>query len=73
MNDGEMVMKSATSVRDCVCGMDIEPGAAAARTDYKDQKYYFCCSTCKEKFGLNPEQYLGKSAGPLKSGHGCCG
>jgi hypothetical protein len=25
-----------------------------------------------EKFDLNPEQYLGKSAGTPKSGHGCC-
>ena len=33
---------------------------------------YFCGSKCKEKFDLNPEQYLGKSAGTAKSGHGCC-
>ena len=62
----------ATTVKDLVCGMDIQTAAAAGRTEYKGQTYYFCGPKCKEKFDLSPEQYLSKSAGP-KSGHGCCG
>jgi Cu+-exporting ATPase len=68
---GDMIMKSITALKDPVCGMDIEPTTAAGRTEYKGQTYYFCGSKCKEKFDLNPEQYLGKSAGAPKSG-GCC-
>jgi YHS domain-containing protein len=73
MNQGEITMKNATAVRDHVCGMDIETSTAAGRTEYKGQTYYFCGSSCKEKFDLNPEQYLGKSAATQKCGHGCCG
>jgi Cu+-exporting ATPase len=73
MNEGEMTMKSATAVKDPVCGMDIETATAAGRTEYKGQTYYFCSSKCKEKFALTPEQYLGKSSGTPKSGGGCCG
>jgi Cu+-exporting ATPase len=63
-------MTSTTAVKDLVCGMDVETATAARRTEYKGQTYYFCGSKCKEKFGLQPERYLGKSAGTAKSG--CC-
>ena len=64
-------MKNSTSVKDPVCGMDIEASTAAGLTEYKGQTYYFCGSKCKEKFDLNPEQYWDKSAAVPKSG-GCC-
>ncbi len=28
--------------------------------EYKDQKVYFCCSPCKEKFEAEPEKYIAK-------------
>jgi len=65
-------MKATTAVKDLVCGMDVDTATAAGRTEYKGETYYFCASTCKEKFDLNPEQYVDTSAGTLKSGHGCC-
>jgi YHS domain-containing protein len=65
-------MANATAVKDLVCGMEIETATAAGRTEYKGQTYYFCGSTCKEKFDHNPEQYSRKSAGAPKSGRGCC-
>jgi len=68
-----MVMKNATIVKDLVCGMDVDLATAAGRTEYKGQTYYFCGSRCKEKFELTPEEFLGKSAGTPKTGHGCCG
>ena len=55
-------MKSTTAVKDPVCGMDVDTATAAGRTEHNGQTYYFCGSKCKEKFDLNPEQYLGKSA-----------
>lgn len=65
-------MKSATAVKDPVCGMDIEKATAAGRTEHKRQTYYFCGMKCKEKFDRNPEQYVGKSAGTPKSSQDCC-
>ena len=64
-------MTNTVAVKDPVCGMDIETDTAAGRTEYKGQTYYFCGSTCKEKFVLNPAPSLGKSAGAQKGGHGC--
>jgi len=55
-------MKTITTVRDPVCGMDIDPASDAGHTDHKGQTYHFCGSTCKEKFDHNPEQYLDKAA-----------
>ncbi len=66
-------MTSATVVKDPVCGMDVETVTAAGHSEFKGETYYFCGSRCKESFDRNPEQYLGKSAGAPKSGHGCCG
>jgi Cu+-exporting ATPase len=66
-------MQSTTVVKDPVCGMDIELATAARQTEHDGQTYHFCGSMCKEKFDHNPAQYLGKSAGKPKSGHGCCG
>ena len=67
------MMKNPAVVKDPVCGMDVETAMAAGRTDYKGQTYHFCGATCKEKFDLNPQQYLGDPAGTPKAGHGCCG
>ena len=65
-------MSSKTVVKDIVCGMDIETGTAAGRTEHGGKTYYFCGLKCKEKFDLNPQQYIGKSAGTPKSGPSCC-
>jgi Cu+-exporting ATPase len=67
------MMTSAIVVKDRVCGMDVDTATAAAQTAYKGQTYFFCGSKCKEKFDLNPEQYLGRSQGQPPSGHDCCG
>ena len=65
-------MKNTTTVKDPVCGMEIEAAKAAGRSEYKGQAYSFCGSKCKEKFDLKPEQYVEKSAGTPKSGQGGC-
>ncbi len=66
-------MKATTSVKDPVCGMEIEPASAAGHTERKSQTYYFCSAKCMEKFEAKPEQYLGKSAPAQKSASCCCG
>ena len=50
----------ANTVRDSVCGMDVESATAASKSEYKGQTYYFCSPGCKKVFDENPEKYLGK-------------
>jgi Cu+-exporting ATPase len=37
-------------VKDPVCGMTIDQKDAAATSTYQGKAYYFCSSSCKEKF-----------------------
>ena len=53
---------------DPVCGMSVNPGAAA-QTSYKGKSYYFCCEGCLAKFEANPEAILSQSANDSDS---CC-
>ena len=55
-------MKTTTTVKDPVCGMDIDPEMAPAKAEYKGTTYYFCGVTCEEQFNANPEKYAGKTA-----------
>ncbi len=66
-------MTNTTLAKDPVCGMDVDSTTATLRADYKGQTYYFCGTTCKQKFDLRPEDYTGRSAGAPKSDKGCCG
>jgi Cu+-exporting ATPase len=70
---GDRITKNATTtaVKDPVCGMDVDVATAAGRTEYQGQEYFFCATTCKEKFDAHPNQYAGASAKASKSG-ACC-
>ncbi|MFC1939588.1 heavy metal translocating P-type ATPase [Chloroflexota bacterium] len=43
---------------DPVCKMEVEESQAAATSEYKGKKYYFCAVGCKKAFEQNPEKYL---------------
>lgn len=43
---------------DPVCGMTVQIEAAAIKSVYSGQTYYFCCEGCKTAFEEKPEQYL---------------
>lgn len=45
-------------VKDLVCGMMIDPKAAAATSEYRGQTYYFCARGCKVAFDRDPEKYI---------------
>jgi YHS domain-containing protein len=45
---------------DPVCKMEVEEIKAAATSEYKGKKYYFCSVGCKRAFDKNPEKYLAK-------------
>jgi P-type Cu+ transporter len=48
------------TVKDLVCGMDIDPKTAAAKLDYEGKTYYFCALSCRDKFKAEPEKYIKK-------------
>ncbi|MEJ2738343.1 MAG: heavy metal translocating P-type ATPase [Dehalococcoidia bacterium] len=43
---------------DPVCKMEVDETEAAATSDYKGKKYYFCAVGCKKAFDHDPEKYL---------------
>ena len=46
------------TVRDPVCGMDIDPAHAAGTLVHDGVTYYFCNPGCRERFATDPEQFL---------------
>ena len=63
------MIATTTTVKDPVCGMNIELATAAGRSEHNGETYYFCGSMCKKKFDLDPVQYMGKAGVTPK---GCC-
>ena len=49
---------AANVAKDPVCGMSVDPAAAAATREYGGATYYFCNPGCAAKFEQNPTQYL---------------
>ena len=45
---------------DPVCKMEVQETKAAAISEYKGKKYYFCAVGCKRAFDKDPEKYLAK-------------
>jgi YHS domain-containing protein len=43
---------------DPVCGMSVDPAEASYVSEYRGEKYYFCCGGCKQTFDAHPENYL---------------
>jgi P-type Cu+ transporter len=51
------------TVKDPVCGMDIDPEGVAATSDYEGTTYYFCAIGCKERFDAEPAKFLSAAGG----------
>jgi len=47
---------------DPVCGMNIDEQQAAGKSDYNGKTFYFCSSSCKQKFDENPQGYAKQQA-----------
>lgn len=46
----------ARHVQDPVCGMWIDPAAAAATADHDHQRYFFCNAACRRAFLGDPDR-----------------
>jgi Cu+-exporting ATPase len=51
----------ATTVRDPVCGMSVDPTTSRHRFDYHGETYHFCSAGCRTKFSADPQSYLDKT------------
>ena len=49
--------EAMTTVKDPVCGMEIDPATAAASEEFDGQTYYFCSESCHRRFAAAPEQF----------------
>ena len=50
------------TVRDPVCGMEIEPQSAFAQREHMGQTFYFCSQSCVSQFDADPHRYVMTSA-----------
>lgn len=44
--------------KDPVCGMQVEEAEAAGRSQHDGETYYFCSTSCKERFDQSPSDYI---------------
>jgi P-type Cu+ transporter len=49
---------SAQTVKDPVCGMQVDPRTAKHSAEHGGDTYYFCAARCREKFAADPARYL---------------
>ncbi len=61
--------ESTPKAIDPVCGMTVDPAAAAGSVTHDGTTYFFCSRHCLEKFRADPGRYTGPQAAP--EGHAC--
>ncbi len=49
--------EAMATVKDPVCGMEIDPANAAATEEHQEKRYHFCSAACHDKFKAEPEKY----------------
>jgi len=67
MHQHELNVMSNGSAVDPVCGMTVDPTAAAAKnltSNFNGTDYYFCGRGCKLDFDEDPQHYLDPSYKP---------
>ncbi|MEN4950370.1 heavy metal translocating P-type ATPase [Stenotrophomonas sp. TWI819] len=61
----------ATTVKDPVCGMDVDPATTAHHARHDGSDYHFCSDGCRRRFSADPQRYLEPSthvAEPVPAG-----
>jgi Cu+-exporting ATPase len=48
----------AATVKDLVCGMDVNPATTPHHARHDDADYHFCSDGCRRKFVADPQRYL---------------
>jgi Cu+-exporting ATPase len=50
---------SARTVKDPVCGMQVDPARAVASIEHSGRTSYFCTRSCRDRFQAEPDRYDG--------------
>lgn len=59
----------ALTVKDPVCGMDVDPATSKHHAVYGGRTFHFCSARCRDKFIAEPEQYLKPATKPGAAAH----
>lgn len=59
---GARAGEGGSSAKDPVCGMEVDPRQAAGASVHGGQTYYFCSTSCRDRFEQAPGKYLAASA-----------
>ncbi|MFZ5907457.1 MAG: heavy metal translocating P-type ATPase [Nitrospirota bacterium] len=54
----EAEISASRTVKDPVCGMDVDQDKTGLKYKYEGKQYFFCSRNCLEKFRKNPEKIL---------------
>ncbi len=54
----EPATAGTSKVKDPVCGMEVDPKTAPAKSEYMGKTYYFCSPGCKKSFDADPAKYI---------------
>ena len=66
-HDHHQPADAASSARDPVCGMSVNPETSRHRLEYNGTTYHFCSDGCRTKFEADPAKYLDKTADAAKA------
>jgi Cu+-exporting ATPase len=55
---------AAATVKDPVCGMNVDPATSKHRFAHRGATFHFCSARCREKFAADPAKYLNKEPPP---------
>lgn len=56
--EGVVFKEKKVTVKDPVCGMEIDPLSAFGKVEYNGRTLYFCSKKCEEDFKKKPERYV---------------
>jgi len=70
-------MIDASTFRDPVCGMRVDPGSAVGVRVVRGRNYFLCSGACLAKFDANPDRYASQTSDaggstPQHSRHAGC-
>jgi len=54
----EQTSEALPTVKDPVCGMDVDPATSKHRAEYDGRSHYFCSEHCRTSFEADPVSYL---------------
>ncbi|MDR7253373.1 Cu+-exporting ATPase [Nocardioides sp. BE266] len=58
-HDTQRDARPAPTVKDPVCGMDVNPATSTLTAMHDGETFHFCSAGCQAKFEANPDQYAG--------------